>query len=354
MKNLINQGKKLSVFFLLYTLIFFTFFKTLKFTMPFILALLFALLLKMPTKFLTTKLKINISLSSLISNFIFFSLIISFFILFFISLYYESSALKESLKSFLNTNSYEMQTSLLNLQNWIDKTLYDFQIINIAKNFLISSFKEITTILISLGSLIVQKIFLFISFLPYTLILFIFTVLSTYFLTKEIVKFNFRDLIYNYFEINISKKIIDIFYEAKKLLSNYLFSYLFLIFISFLISLLGFIFLDIKYALLLSFLASLLDLMPILGMPLIYFPLIFFYYSIGDFFKAFFLLVLFMFIFLLRQFLEPKLMASTLGIHPLIMLVCIFIGLQAGGFLGILFLLFFVLFFKILKKVEVL
>ncbi|HHD2748036.1 TPA: AI-2E family transporter [Clostridium perfringens] len=89
-------------------------------------------------------------------------------------------------------------------------------------------------------------------------------------------------------------------------------------------------------------------------MPLIYFPLIFISYNSGNIFSAISLFILYIFIFLLRQFLEPKLMSSTLGIHPLLILICIFIGLELNGLLGIVFCIFLIIFFNIFKKVNVL
>ncbi|EDT70825.1 sporulation integral membrane protein YtvI [Clostridium perfringens D str. JGS1721] len=47
-------------------------------------------------------------------------------------------------------------------------------------------------------------------------------------------------------------------------------------------------------------------------------------------------------------------MSSTLGIHPLLILICIFIGLELNGLLGIVFCIFLIIFFNIFKKVNVL
>lgn len=354
MKNLIIKGKNISVFFILYTLIFFTFFNTLKYTLPFLLAFIFSLLLKTPTQFLIKKFKLNAGFASFISTFIFFLVIITLISLFIVSLAYESSSLTNYIQETINNNSKDFQSYFISLQSWIETSFIDNAALNLIKNTLISSLKDIIILILSFGTDIIQKAFLIISYLPYTFMLLIFTVLSTYFLSKELSKTSLSKTLSKYLDFNYSKKVLNILYEIKKMFLTYCFSYLFLIFISFILTFLGFSFLNIKYALLLSVIAALLDLLPILGMPLIYFPLVFIYYSVGNIFTAISLFILYMFIFLLRQFLEPKLMSSTLGIHPLLTLICIFVGLELNGFLGILFCIFLIIFFNIFKKVSIL
>lgn len=354
MKNLIIKSEKISVFFILYTLIFFTFFNTLKFTLPFLLAFIFSILLKTPTQFLIKKLKINTGLASFISTFIFFLIIITLLTLFITSLAYESSSLTTYVQDIINTNSKEFHDYFVSIQSWLKDIFVDNTILNLIKNTLTSSIKDFTMFFLSFTSDLIQKVFLLISYLPYTFMLLIFTVLSTYFLCKELNSYNFSKVLSNYINSNYSRRIITILYEIKKMFLTYCVSYLLLIFISFFLTFLGLSFLEIKYALLLSVLAALLDLLPILGMPLIYLPIIFILYSSGNIFSAIFLVFIYISIFLLRQFLEPKLMSTTLGIHPLLMLMCIFIGLELNGFLGIIFCVFLIIFFNIFKKVNIL
>ena len=354
MQNLITKVEKISVFFIIYTLIFFIFFSTLKYTLPFILAFIFSLFLKYPTEFLIKKFKINIGLASFINTFFFFFLILIFLTLFITSLAYEASSLSSYLQKTFNSASADIQLYYNNIQSWIDNIFIGNNNLLFLKTSLSSSFKEIILLILSLGGLIVEKIILFISYLPYTIMLLMFTMLSTYFISKELNTLNFSKLLTKYLNSNHNKKILTILYEVKKMFLNYFLSYSFLIFISTFITFLGFSFFKIKYALLFSILAGLFDLLPVLGMPLIYFPLIILNYYSGNIFTSISLILLLIFIFLLRQFLEPKLMSSTLGIHPLLILVSIFIGLELNGLKGILFCVFLLIFFNIFRKVKLL
>lgn len=354
MKTLITKSEKLSVFFILYTLIFFIFFYTLKYTLPFILAFIFSLILKTPTQFIIKKFKLNIGVASFISTLFFFLLIITFLSLFIMSLTYESSSLATHIQEMINSNSKEFQRTFDNFQIWFENIFIDSETFNLIKNTIISSLKEFALVILSFGTNLIQKIILLISYLPYTIMLLVFTMISTYFISKELNSINLKKILSNYLNANYSKKILTIIYEIKKMFFNYCLSYSFLIFSSMFLTFIGFSILKIKYSLLLSIFVGLLDLIPILGMPLIYFPIIIINYLSGNIFTSIALIILYLLIFFIRQFLEPKLMSSTLGIHPLIMLICIFIGLELNGFLGIIFCMFFIIFFNIFRKVNIL
>ncbi|MDU1443883.1 MAG: AI-2E family transporter, partial [Clostridium cochlearium] len=55
-----------------------------------------------------------------------------------------------------------------------------------------------------------------------------------------------------------------------------------------------------------------------------------------------------------RQILEPKIVSSSLGMHPVSILAAIFIGLKAAGISGMFFCIFLVVFYKVLHNVKIL
>jgi predicted PurR-regulated permease PerM len=56
----------------------------------------------------------------------------------------------------------------------------------------------------------------------------------------------------------------------------------------------------------------------------------------GDFHMAVGLILIYAVITVARQIFEPKILGSQLGIHPLVMLMSMFMGLQLFGLLGFL------------------
>jgi len=111
----------------------------------------------------------------------------------------------------------------------------------------------------------------------------------------------------------------------------------------------------VKYAVILSIIAAIFDILPILGIGGIYIPLALIYMFIQkDYFTSFGILIWYIVVTVVRQILEPKIVSSSLGIHPVAVLASIFIGLKVNGLSGMFFCIFLVVFYKVLKSVEVL
>jgi len=73
----------------------------------------------------------------------------------------------------------------------------------------------------------------------------------------------------------------------------------------------------------------------------------------GSFVKRFDRIILYILAVIIRQVIEPKIVSSSLGIYPLAIIIAIFIGLKAYGFIGMIFTVFLVVFYTVLQKVGV-
>ena len=192
----------------------------------------------------------------------------------------------------------------------------------------------------------------FVSTIPYTLMVLLFTLLTTYFFTKDLSSSSKK--IFDLIPRKNGDRIHYIFDESKKMLKNYLLSYLLIITITFLETLVVFLVFKVKYAVTLSILCGIFDLLPIFGIGAIYIPLIIIFFISNNYVAALGLLISYIIITIVRQIIEPKIVSSSLGINPVAVLASIFIGLKANGIIGMLFCMFLVVFYNILKKVEVL
>lgn len=344
----------LSIFFIIYTIVFYSFTSTLKYTLPFVLAMIFALILKYPTNLLMKHLHIKNALASLITTLTFFAIIISLNALLITSIINELFEITKYLQIFFTSDSNFIYDAIADLQHYLIDINIDPSILDSIKTSLTGSLKGLINSLVSFGSSILQLTINILSYIPYLLMVIIFTLLSTYFFTKEI-SLSSSNKIINLFvkQQENNKKISNLFSQAKKMGESYFLSYCLLIFMSFSFTLIGFCLFRIKYALVLSILCAFLDLLPVVGMPLVYIPLSIIYLSSGNYFTGIGLLILYLFVFITRQITEPKLMSSSLGIHPIAVLASIFIGLQADGFRGMLFLMFLVICYNILKKCDI-
>lgn len=350
MKSLLEKLDKTVVFFIIYSIIFLVFFKTIPYTLPFVMALIFAFILQKPTKFLSSKLKIKNSLASVITTFLFFAIIILITILGIISLTNEAIQLGKNTQTYVTQNSYLIDKYVGILKNYYDNL--DPTIVDAVKNNLSSSIVKISNITATAIGAIVAWILNFLASIPYIVMVVVFTFLSTFFFTRDMT--SARNKVLHILPSNDTGRIVFIFNEAKKMLGNYAVSYGIIISITFLETLIGFSIFKVKYAVILSILSAFFDVLPVLGVGSIYVPTAIIYIASGEYFTGIGILVLYAIVFIARQILEPKIVSSSLGLHPVPILAAIFIGLKVNGVAGMFFCMFLVVFYNVLKKVKVL
>ncbi len=78
------------------------------------------------------------------------------------------------------------------------------------------------------------------------------------------------------------------------------------------------------------------DALPILGSGTIMIPWAVICGMKGDINLAIALIVLYVFITIVRQFLEPKVVSGEIGIHPIFTLIAMYTGYKSIGILGML------------------
>ena len=91
-----------------------------------------------------------------------------------------------------------------------------------------------------------------------------------------------------------------------------------------------------RYAVTLGVLAGLLDIVPIVGTGILFVPWIIGLLIMGSLTEGLKLLAMWIVTVTVRQFLEPKVLSSGIGIHPLPTLVSMYVGLQILGGIGLL------------------
>ncbi len=120
--------------------------------------------------------------------------------------------------------------------------------------------------------------------------------------------------------------------------------------ITFLELLTGFFLIGMKHPIVLAFIISLIDLLPVLGTGTVLIPWGLIRLFLG-YENGFFILGIYIFITFLRNFLEPKIIGKQIGINPLFTLIVMFAGLKLIGFWGIIiFPIIFIVVFKYYKQ----
>ena len=350
MEAYIRKGERTAIFFLIYSLIFFLFFITLRYTLPFVLGIIFAFICRKPASYLSTRFKIKPWLASLLSSIVFFILLIGIIFLCGTAIINETMSLTKFIPDYISDLTNSLYTNLMKLN--------DSFIINIDTNILSSlerslsdAASSIVTTTVNLSTLIIQKILAILGSVPYIAMVIIFTLLATYYVTLNMISPYSKGLI----KSTNSKfhRTVEIALEMKRMILNFSLSYLFIVFITFLATLIGFSILKVPYTFLLSLFCGIFDIMPILGMAIIYIPLALINLLQGNYFTGIAILILWIVVMIVRQIIEPKIMSTTLGLNPLAVLAAIFIGIESGGVLGMIFFMFLVVFYTVFDELKV-
>lgn len=147
--------------------------------------------------------------------------------------------------------------------------------------------------------------------------------------------------------------------KAKKIVTtsfkNLIKAYLLIILITFLEMFIGLYALKIlgiykgKWIFFIALGTSIVDIFPVLGTGTILWPWSLYSFISGDIPMAIGIIVLYVFITVMRQFIEPKLVAGQLGLPPFITIMGMYIGMRLFGILGIFIVPLTIIFIKLLN-----
>ncbi len=98
----------------------------------------------------------------------------------------------------------------------------------------------------------------------------------------------------------------------------------------------GFLIIGVRYALLTALVISVVDLLPVLGVGTVIVPWAAVLFLTGDGGRAVALLSLLAVMYVVRQFIEPRIVGNTAGVHPLTALVSVYAGYKLAGVGGML------------------
>ncbi len=98
----------------------------------------------------------------------------------------------------------------------------------------------------------------------------------------------------------------------------------------------SFILLDVRYDFLVALLIAVLDFFPVLGTGTVMVPWALFQVLSGDYKMALFLAIIYVATQVIRNVIQPKLVADSIGMNPIVTLILIYIGYKMDGVLGMI------------------
>jgi len=309
-------------------------------TYPFIIAWIIAFFMNPLVNFLHKKVKLPRFLAVLVVLILIFGIIASLLTLLIGELI--------SITEFLAKNVQKVfENSLSAIEYWINYTVepimqqlsnYFSHLNEDQQNTIITNLKEIgSNLATSIASILqsfLSKAPAFFSWFPNAATVLLFTILATFFISKDWYKL--KKTAGTYVPIKVRNSSMKVYIELRKALFGFIRAQLTLIFITFLIVLIGLLILRVKYALAIAFIIGIVDLLPILGTGFVFVPWTIYQFIIQNYSLGIGLAVLYAVVIVQRQLMEPKIVASNIGLSPLATIISIFIGLKVIGVLGLI------------------
>jgi len=294
---------------------------------PFLIALLLSFMME-PLVSQFQKIKIPRGFAVSLSMIVFFGGVGSLLTLAITRIIIELTKLYASLPSY-GTESLTMLGSLLKKGTALYIQLPP-EVLAPVQNTILTVTENITKLLTGFAKSILDTL----TSLPGMLIFTLITIVATFFMTKD--KYLIRDFLF--------RQLPDIWVSRLRSLKSSLFSSLLgflkaqsiILSLTFTESFVGLSIIGVDYALIIALCIALIDILPILGTGTILVPWSIVSFAFGDYRLGICLLVLWAVIICVRYMVEPKIMGASLGIHPLIALISMFVGLKLIGVAGVL------------------
>lgn len=325
-------GKRLLVLTLSIIGIFLAF-KLAVFYMPFLIAFIISLMVEPIIRFTVKKTKLTRKTSAIIVLIVVFSIIIGLLIWGITALISESYNLLQGLNTYIE-NAYMQVQNLINDIDF-DRIKVSPEITKLIQDSAGDVIATISTwVKNGLTSLLNM-----LTAIPTIAIYVVVTLLSIYFVCTD--KLYMLDQLEHHLPREWVKKIGVHVRELTQSLGGYLKAEAILVIISFMISLIGlYVFklmgLNVQFPLLAALVIGFVDALPILGSGTAMVPWAVVSAINGDINLAIAIIILWVIMSVVRQFIEPRVVSKHIGIHPIFTLIAMYTGFKFIGVMGML------------------
>ncbi len=294
---------------------------------PFIIAFIVAFLIEKPVAFFTNKLRIPRPLSSGIWTVIAFGGVGSLLYLLISKLVREVYEFFTSLPD-PKAIVAEITTALNSFFSFLPDGITNW-LSNAINNLFSGGFSLPDGLISSVGSVTASAA----GSVPTILLTIIIVLAATYFFSSD----------YHHLRASISKAMPKKWHELYRkmkshslmTLGKYIRALGILMCITFVELSIGFAILGINYGLVIAFFTAFIDAIPVFGVGTILLPWAVYNLITGNFFLAAGLAILYAVIVIVRNVLEPKIVGVQIGLHPIVTLVSVYVGLRVFGLWGI-------------------
>lgn len=333
-------GKKI-MYFILVLLAIFVFFKyVFGLTAPFVVAWLFGSLLNPVVTWLNRRFKCHRALGTLLAMMTVLSAVITLLTLIIRQLCIQFIEFSESFPTY---KAHIEEATRIVLEG-IDSLLAALNLPSAIE----SIDNMMSQILDTVGSVLTNMVGM-VTKVPNGFIFLLIVLIATFFMTKDY--YMIAEFIKAQLPHHLVDKVVVVKKGLKGALGGYIRTQLILMCFTFSICLVGLFLLGRPYAFLAALGIAIFDALPLFGSGAILIPWGIYHLILGHYPLGVGLLCVYGTVIVMRQIMEPKVLASQIGVYPLVTLIALYIGLRTLGVIGMIIGPILVVTFQTLQRV---
>ena len=300
--------------------------------MPFFLALIFAMLTRPAVRFLVSKLKFRKGFAAVVITVLFFAIIgtlLAFLVVKIIGGIGDVFSMLPDL--YRDTLEPGLQALFVRLEAFAGR--FNPEVLEVLESIGPQILSAAGNAVTSLSGTVVSWISSLVTKVPSFLVGLIICIIATFFMSVDYERLTavlMRQLPERAREITIGVRR-----SLSKVIKQYGRSYALILGITFAELVVGMLVLRVNNAVLIALIIAILDIFPVLGTGTVLIPWAVISFIQGRVGRGLGLLIVYIIITIIRQVIEPKIVGKHVGLHPLITLICMFVGTSLFGVLGL-------------------
>lgn len=312
---------------------------------PFIIGFLVAFVLQKGIRFLSEKLRIPRKVVAVFSVVLFYAIIGVLLFWFGVGLF---ASLKDVVEKFPRIYTTDIEPVIVRIFKYIEGIMarFDLSLVQLLQEFHGSLSQSIGKIVSDVSSMAIAAITSAVSLVPRMFLGIVLSIISSVFiaLDYEVI----MDFLSNLVPDTRRGLVGELRTFSSEIGVKYLKAYTLLMLITFTEMFIGLSILKIEGAVTIAAFTAVVDILPVLGTGLVVIPWAVFHLINGNLSLALGLFLLYVVITVVRQVLEPKLVGQQIGLHPVVVLLGMYVGAKLFGMIGLFLLPFTVLVIKYL------
>ena len=298
---------------------------------PFLLALVVAIFIEPANAFIMRWLRVNRMVAATVSSTLFILIVLASMFLIGLKIFSEMAALFQRMPGYVRTASVYIQHDLIEMTRGLAGEIFPLDEDRISR-LMDQLTDQLTGAISGLADMLGTQALNLAGTLSNLFIFFLVFAVAVYLFSYNLptLKQSFLSL----FAEESRGKVDRVLQDLRSSIFGFMKSQLILSSMTYILTLLGLLILDVNYAMAIALLVIIVDLLPVLGTGSFIVPWAIYNFATGNVVLAVGLLVLFVLLTVFRRVVEPKVLGDAVGIGALPALISLYVGFKLVGVIG--------------------